>query len=431
MSNGFVFPNPMYERTLSNGLKVVAVPYDSPGLVAYWTVVRTGSRNEIEPGKSGFAHFFEHMMFRGTERFPRERYEAILKEIGSDHNAFTSDDMTCYHILASSSSLETLMEIESDRFMRLQYPVEDFKKEAGAVLGEYNKNASSPFLIMTEKLREAAFTTHTYRHTTMGFLRDIEDMPSQYEYSRQFFSRFYRPENCILMAVGDVDSGNLFALAQKHYGGWRRGTYKFEVPTEPPQKEEKRVEIPWPNPTLPYLYAGYHGPAFSADDIDMPALDIISQLIFGDAAPLYQKLLVEEQEVDFLHGGAADHRDPYLFEIIVRIKNPDRVTYVEDAITTAFEGLKTNRVEPQRLDRVKSHLRYGFAMSLNTAANASRSLAHYAALTGDPGTVNRVYAMYERVTPEDVQTIARKYFDRTARTVVILRHEEAGGDETA
>ena len=431
MSNGFVFPNSIHERTLANDLKVVAVPYDSPGLVAYWTVVRTGSRNEIEPGKSGFAHFFEHMMFRGTERFPRERYEAILKEIGSDHNAFTSDDMTCYHMLAPSSSLETLMEIESDRFMRLRYSVEDFKKEAGAVLGEYNKSASSPVLIMTEKLREAAFTTHTYRHTTLGFLKDIEDMPNQFEYSRRFFDRFYRPENCIVMAVGDVDPETLFALAQKHYEGWKGGTYRFEVPTEPPQKEEKRVETPWPNPTLPYLCAGYHAPAFSADAIDMPALDIVSQLIFGEAAPLYQKLLVEEQEVDLLHGGAADHRDPYLFEIVARIKNSDRVPYVEEAITTALEGLKTNRVEPQRLDRVKSHLRYGFAMSLNTAANASRSLAHYAALTGDPGTVNRVYAMYERVTPEDVRTTARRYFDRAERTVVILRHEEAGGGEPA
>jgi zinc protease len=422
-----VFPNPIHERVLDNGLKVIAVPFDSPGLMAYWTIVRTGSRNEVEAGKSGFAHFFEHMMFRGTDRHPRERYEAILKELGSDHNAFTSDDMTGYHILAPASALETVMVLESDRFMNLKYSVEDFKKEAGAVLGEYNKNASSPFLIMLEKLREAAFTTHSYRHTTIGFLADVKDMPSQYEYSRQFFDRFYRPENCILMVVGDVEPEALFELAESHYGVWKRGTHRFEVPSEPPQRQEKRVEVAWPNPTLPYLFAGYHAPAFSATAIDMPTLDVISQLLFSEAAPLYQKLVVEEQEVDLLFGGAADHRDPYLFEIVARVKDPERVKYVEETITVALEALKTMPTDPRRLDQVKSHLKYAYAMGLNTAANAAQGLAHYAAMTGDPATVNRLYANYDRVTPEDVREIARKHFARTGRTIVFLRHDEAAG----
>ncbi len=422
-AGGDVFPHPIHETILDNGLKIVAVPFDSPGLVAYWTVVRAGSRNEIEPGKSGFAHFFEHMMFRGTERYPKERYEAILKGLGADHNAFTSDDMTGYHILAPASSLETLMDLESDRFMRLKYSVEDFRKEAGAVLGEYNKNASSPFLILLEKTREAAFTRHTYRHTTMGFLKDIEAMPDQYEYSLQFFDRFYRPENCILMAVGDVDPEAFFALARRHYGDWKRGSYRLRVPAEPPQRKEKRIDVTWPNPTQPYLFLAYHAPAFSADAVDMPALDVISQLAFASAAPLYQRLVVEEQEVDFLFGGATDHRDPYLFEIAARVKKPDRVRYVEEAITAALEELGRDPVPADRLDRVKSHMKYAYAMSMDTAAGAARNLAHYAALTGDPGTVNRVYAQYDRVTPEDVRRIARKYFQRAARTLVVLRHE--------
>jgi zinc protease len=422
-----IFPNPIHEKVLQNGLKVIAVPFDSPGLMAYWTIVRAGSRNEVKEGKSGFAHFFEHMMFRGTERYPKQRYEAILKELGSDHNAFTNDDMTGYHILAPASALETIMVLESDRFMNLKYSVEDFKKEAGAVLGEYNKNASGPFLIMLEKLREAAFTTHSYRHTTIGFLADVKNMPNQYQYSRQFFDRFYRPENCILMVVGDVDPDTLFDLAGQHYGEWERGAYRFEVPSEPPQREEKRVQVAWPNPTLPYLFAGYHAPAFSAEAVDMPALDVISQLLFSEAAPLYQKLVIEEQEVDLLFGGAADHRDPYLFEIAARVKNPDRVAYVEETITAALEALMTVPTDPRRLDRVKSHLKYTYAMGLNTAAHASRSLAHYAALTGDPATVNRLYANYDRVTPEDVREIAGKYFERSGRTVVILRQEERAG----
>ena len=419
-----VFPYPVDVTVLDNGLKVVVVPFDSPGLVAYWTVVRAGSRNEIEPGKSGFAHFFEHMMFRGTETYPKEKYNAILKELGADHNAFTTDDYTAYHVLAPATGLETIMTIESDRFKNLKYTVEDFKKEAGAVLGEYNKNASNPFQTLNEKIRDTAFTTHTYKHTTIGFLRDVKDMPNQYEYSLQFFDRHYRPENCTLLVVGDVDPKRLVELARKNYGSWKRGTYQVEIPAEPPQPAEKRTEVDWPNPTQPYLYVGYHGPAFSDTQIDMPALDLVSQLLFSEAAPLYQKLVNEEQEVDLLFGAASDHRDPYLFEIVARVKKPERVAYVESTITAAIEDLKETPIAADRLDKVKSHLKYSYAMGLNTAGSVARGLAHYIALTGDPEAVNRVYAIYDRVTPEDVRAAARKYFVSSGRTVVTLSHKE-------
>ncbi|MFQ5877294.1 MAG: M16 family metallopeptidase [Acidobacteriota bacterium] len=422
-----VFPSPIHETVLDNGLKVFAVPFDSPGLVAYWTVVRAGSRNEVEPGKSGFAHFFEHMMFRGTEKYPQDTYNDILKGLGADSNAFTSDDVTAYHILAPASALERLMEIESDRFMNLKYSVEDFKKEAGAVLGEYNKSTSDPFLIMSEKMRDAAFTTHTYKHTTIGFLKDIKDMPNQYEYSLKFFDRYYRPEGCVLLVVGDVDPDRVFALARRYYGSWERGSFRFEVAPEPEQQTEQRVDLRWPSPTLPYLFIGYHAPAFDPDRIDMPALDLISQLLLSAAAPLYQKLVVEEQVVDLLFGGAEDHRDPFLFQIAARVKDPDRVRYVEERITAALEGIKADLVDAARLDRVKSHLKYAYAMGLDSADHVARNLAHYIQLTGDPRTVNRVYAAYDRITPEQVREVAARYFVTRARTVVTLRHQEGAG----
>ena len=421
-----VFPHDVHQKVLPNGLKVVAVPFESPGLVAYWTVVRTGSRNEIEPGKSGFAHFFEHMMFRGTERFSPERYNALLKKLGADHNAFTTDDYTAYHILAPSTSMDTLMTIEADRFMNLKYSEGDFKKEAGAVLGEYNKSASNPFQTMYEKLRDAAFKMHTYKHTTIGFLTDIQAMPAQYEYSLEFFNRFYRPENCILLLVGDLEPRAVFKLAEKHYSGWKKGDYHSRVPPEPAQKGEKRVEAAWPTPTQPYLYTGYHGPAFSTTAIDLPALDLAAQLLFSEAAPLYQKLVVEDQVADILAGGAADHLDPYLFSILARVKKPEDLGRVEAAIGGALEKLKNELVAGDRLQRVKSHMKYSYAMSLNTAERAAGSLAHYLALTGDPDAVNRVYALYERITPGNIRAVARRYFAIDNRTTVTLRHQAAG-----
>jgi zinc protease len=424
-----IFPFPFHETTLPNGLRVVVVRHDSPGIVAFWVIVRAGSRDEVEPGRSGFAHFFEHMMFRGTERFSREAYNAVLKELGADHNAFTTDDYTAYHILAPASSIDTLMTIEADRFRNLKYPVEDFKKEAGAVLGEYNKSAASPLQTLHEKLRETAFTDHTYRHTTIGFLKDIQAMPDQYSYSLEFFDRFYRPENGILLVVGDVDPAQVLALAREHFGSWEKGGHVTQAPDEPRQQGERRLELTWPTPTQPYLFGGYRGPAFSIEEPDLAALDLAGQLLFSDSAPLYQKLVVEDQIVDLLHGGAEDHRDPYLFSFLARVKKESDIAAVETAITAALEGLARDPVPAGRLTQVQSHFKYGFAMGLDTASGTARSLAHYLALTGEAETVNRLYAMYDRMTPEMIRAAARKYFLPSGRTVVTLRHRSprAGG----
>src|SRR5262249_19770163 len=152
-----------------------------------------------------------------------EKYNAVIKEMGADSNAFTSDDLTVYHILAGKAALPKIVEIEADRFQHLQYDDAKFQKEARAVLGEYNKNASNPIEKMVETLYDNAYTTHTYKHTTMGFLKDIENMPKELAYSRQFFDRYYRPENVIVLVVGDAEPEKVFKLVEDAYGGWALG----------------------------------------------------------------------------------------------------------------------------------------------------------------------------------------------------------------
>jgi len=420
-----IFPYPVTKTVLDNGLTVLTIPYDSPGLVAYYTVVRTGSRNEVEPGHSGFAHFFEHCMFRGTVKYPADKYNDILKRLGADSNAFTTDDWTCYHIVASADALETLADIESDRFMNLKYSEEAFKTEAGAILGEYNKNYSVPFQSMYETLQNTAFTTHTYKHTTMGFLADIKDMPNQYDYSLKFFDRFYRPENCTVVVVGDVKNDEVIRIVRKYYSGWKRGNYQVQVPVEPPQKEEKVVHMPWKNRTLPYLMIGYHVPAFSDDDVQRASLDILSQLVFSESSPLYQSLVIKKQLVEFVNGGVDDHRDPFLFTALSRIKDVKDVDSVLDEIYAALENAKTVPVDAQKLRDIKSYIRYAFAMQLNKPDNVAVTIATYIALTGNYDSVNKLYALYEKVTPEDIMHAAQKYFRKENRTVVILEHEAA------
>ena len=178
-----ILPNTIYQKDLANGLKVVTIPFESPGIASFYILVRVGSREEVEPGKTGFAHFFEHMMFRGTDKYPKELYAETLKSTGASANANTSLDRTLYHMTGSSRHLETMFELESDRFRNLKYSVQDFKTEAGAVKGEYTKNYADPYAQLYEKTNNTAFDVHTYKHTTMGFFDDIVAMPDQYEYS--------------------------------------------------------------------------------------------------------------------------------------------------------------------------------------------------------------------------------------------------------
>jgi len=423
------FPFRIDRKILANGLHLYAVHYDSPGLIAYYTVARTGSRNEVEPGHTGFAHFFEHMMFRGTEKYPADRYNEIVKEIGADSNAFTSDDLTVYHLLAGKESLPTIVDIEADRFQHLQYTNAAFQKESRAILGEYNKGASNPFQPLDEKLRDLAFSSHTYKHTTIGFLKDVEDMPNQYDYSRQFFDRYYRPDNVQVIVAGDVDSAKFFALAEKAYGGWKKGPARPAVPAEPPQKKEERGVVQWKSASLPVVFMGYHTPAFSTTSKDGPALDVLSELLFSDRAPLHKRLVLDEQKVDDLEGGAENHRDPFLFEVVARVKQEKDVPAVEKDIENEIAKIAANPPDAKTVAETVSHLRYAFARGLNTADRVAVTAAYSVALSGRPDAFNDYYALFGTITPKDVSEAARKYFAASNRTVVLLQPPKENASE--
>ncbi|HEV7509857.1 MAG TPA: pitrilysin family protein [Thermoanaerobaculia bacterium] len=430
-ASGDIFPYQVSQTILANGLKVVVIPYDSPGTVAYYLVVRTGSRDEVEAGHSGFAHFFEHMMFRGTDKYPAEKYNDLLKKMGADSNASTSDDMTVFHIVGPSSELTTLMDMESDRFKGLKYIEDAFRTESLAVLGEYNKGVSNPVQPMFEKLRDLAFEKHTYKHTTIGFVADIKAMPGYYEYSKQFFKRFYRPENVVLLVVGDVKTQQVFDLAKQYYGDWMPGYQAPAIVPEPPQKEMKKAHLDWPNPTHPYLLIGYHTPAFSTKTVDSSALNMISDLLFDDSAPLYQELVVNKQWVDFIQGGASDNRDPNLFVVLARVKSDDLMPKVKETIDRYIKELSTQPVDPKRLARTQSHERYSFALGLDTPSKVAAQVAEVISETGDVQDINRRFVQFDKVTPADVQRLARATFQPQNETEVTLSHPAGAPEKPA
>ncbi|MCL4812177.1 MAG: insulinase family protein [Vicinamibacteraceae bacterium] len=405
-----LLPFDITETTLPNGLRVIVVPTGFPNIVSLQIPVQTGSRNEVEPGKSGFAHFFEHMMFRGTKNYPPEAYQAVVTRAGAQQNAFTTNDFTNYYTTFAKDDLEKMLEIEADRFQHLSYPEAAFRTEARAVLGEYNKNSANPVSKLFEAQRDAAFKAHTYKHTTMGFLKDIEDMPNQFEYSKAFFDRWYRPEYTTLIIAGDVKAAEVLPLVEKYWGRWQRGSYTVDIPVEPAPAGPVQTHVDWTGPTLPYVSVAFHGPAFSDTGKDWAALDLVADLVFGPTSPLYKRLVDDEQKVDQFFASIPGTADPMLFTVAARVKKADDAVYVRDAILRAAAEARDVPLPARQLADAKSNMRYSLLRGLDNTDAIASLLAQFVRYSRTTKTLENLFATYAALTPDDLREAARTYF---------------------
>ena len=419
-----IFPYPYHKLELDNGFKAYLIHAGAPGQIAYVTVVRTGSREEWEPGRTGYAHFFEHMMFRGTKKYPH--YDTVLTSIGADNNAFTSNDMTVFYSVASSDSLEKLMDIESDRFMNLDYSEPDFRIEAGAILGEFNQGRANPYLYLAEKVHDTAFDRHTYKHLTIGLEADVRAMPEGYEYSRKFFQHYYRPENCVLLLVGDFDENRAEQLVRKYYASWKPGYVAPTIQPEPEQTAPREASVEFPGSSLPMLSINYKGPAWSATDREAVASQLLGELAFGENSAIYRKLVLNEQKVQNMSADFDLQRDPGLLAVTSMVPNPKDLQYVQDEVEKTAALYREQLCDEQKLEDTKKALRYGFLMNLETAQGIAFSLVGIVVPTGGIEAVNDYYATLESVTPQDVKAAADRYLVPNHRTIVILTSKQEG-----
>jgi zinc protease len=415
-----VFPYKVQRRALANGLRVLMIPMQSDGLVSYWTIVRTGSRDEVEKGVTGFAHFFEHMMFRGSEKYPAKAYEDIVSRMGADSNASTWDDRTAYHLSITKEDLPTVIEIESDRFQNLKYDETQFRTEAGAVYGEYRKGRTNPFEVLYESIQNAAFDRHTYKHTTIGFEADIADMPNQFQYSKSFFQRFYRPENCVVCVAGDFDVEATFKLIEQKYSKWKPGYVEPKIEKEPPQTSQRRIQVAFDGQTLPIVAVGFKGERFLPHDGGMLAGQLLGDLCFGETSPLYKKLVLQEQRVEQLFVDFDSKRDMPLWIVFAMVKDPADVSRVQDEIFAATRDIAQHGVDEKRLRDICERQKYGFLSSLSTPSEVTARVAPYIALTGDLACIDQMMQVRDALTPADVKRAANLYFTPERSTVAIL-----------
>jgi len=416
-----VLPHAPEVERLPNGLTVVLIPYDAPGIAAYYTLVRTGSRDEVEPGRSGFAHLFEHMMFRGTRQLSGHEYELRMQRLGADNNAYTTEDYTLYTVTLPSASVADLVDVEADRFRNLSYAEREFQTETRAVLGEYNKSASSPVSQMFESMAEIAFTRHTYGHTTLGYLRDIQAMPRLYTFSQQFFHRFYTPDNCTVIVAGDFDRAAVLARVRAQYGSWTGHRATPTIAAEPEQTTARRRDLAWPGATPRRALFGYRVPAFGLEARDSAALEVVHALAFSASSELYQRLVVRDAQLLALQSWAGElHRDPTLFVVEATLGEGATFDAIEAAVTDELARIGRGEADALRVADVVSNLRYAMPMDVQRPADAAQLVARYMALTGEVDTYERYRAAVAAVTPDDVARVARSYLTPARRTTVTL-----------
>jgi zinc protease len=416
-----VFPFPYETVELENGLRAYLIKAGAPGQIAYVSFVRTGSRDEVEPGKSGFAHFFEHMMFRGTEKYPN--FDAETTKMGAFRNASTWPDQTAYYIVANTEYLEKIIDLESDRFRNLKYSEADFRTEAGAILGEYQQGAREPARFLNEKVRETAFDKHTYRHTTIGFEADVRAMPEAYEYSKSFYQRFYRPENVVIVIAGDFDMAKAKALIRQYYGPWKPGYQAPAIEPEPKQTAPRERTVTYPGRTLPILSINYKAPAWDPGNKVGVALEVLGQIAFGPNSSINRKLVLEQRRVQQLVPLFTLARDPYLVSIQAMVSDPKGTEAVKAEIMAEVKKFHETLVDPRQLADTKSAIKYGFLMGMETAQDVAFALMQTIVATGRLEPIEDYFETLESITPEDLREAARRYLIDSGRTTITMVQE--------
>jgi zinc protease len=263
----------------------------------------------------------------------------------------------------------------------------------------------------------------------MGYIKDIEDFPNQYEYSLEFFNRYYRPEYTTIVIVGDVTREQTLALTKKYWAEWKKGNYVPQIPAEPEQTEARTAHVDWPSQTLPWIVVAFRAPAYSDVNKDKAALDLLASIAFGENSDLYQRLVIKEQKVNGLSPSIDNMVDPELFGVFARVKKPEDMDYVREQVLATFKRYTTETIPQAKLDETSSRMRYGFALRLSSSEATAAALAPYISLKRTPETIDRLFALYDSISPEDVRAAASRYFVEKNRTIVTLatKTEVKGG----
>jgi zinc protease len=407
---------------LANGLQIVLLEDHSVPVINLQVWYHVGGKDEL-PGHTGFAHLFEHLMFKGSAHVGPDEHSRIIEAAGGFDNAETGDDTTNFFETFPSDYLERVLWLEADRMGSLNVDDANFKSERQVVEEERRVRVDNqPYGSIEEDLRGAAFTVHGYHHTPIGSIADLDK--ATLEDVRNFFNTYYKPNNATLVIVGDFNSDQALAWTRKYFDGIPASAQpipRHAVP-EPPQTEERTVEKSYTNTPLPAVVMGYKIPAEYAPDAY--PLDLAANILAGgESSRLYQSLVYKDQIAVQAAGYGNFTEDPNLFWAFA-IMNPGHPPADgEKAIVAVLDSLKAAPVDATELQKAKNQEISGFILGRDTDEDKAVALESATVIGKDTDLVNTELARYLAVTAPDIERVAKEYFVPEHATVLIVKPE--------
>jgi zinc protease len=402
--------------TLSNGLRVILSEDHSTPIVHVSVTYHVGSKNE-RAGRTGFAHLFEHMMFKGSKNVEPESHTSIIASVGGRSNAFTTEDETVFWQTLPAHYMPLAMWLEADRMATLRIDDEAFRREREVVKEERRMRVENqPYGRLSEIIFDHAFTTHPYKHPTIGSMADLE--AASIADVREFHQTYYVPENATVTIVGDFESELALQMVNQYFARVPKAKRPVprDLPKEPPQTKERRavVEEAWP---LPAVVVAYH---ITYDGHpDAYPLHIAAKILSdGQSSRITQELVYKKRLALTAFGSANIIEDPNLFYAVAIVQPGQTPEAVERALIDEFEKMAKELILDGELQRAKNQFARDYIVSRESNEDKAKHLSHAAVIHNDITTADGEFDIFVNVSRVDVQRVAKTYFTPTNRVVL-------------
>jgi zinc protease len=417
------------ERTLSNGLKVVVKEDHRAPVIVQQIWYKAGSMDE-RTGKTGVAHALEHLMFKGTHLVPAGEFSRRIAAAGGRENAFTSNDYTAYFQQLHKSKLPLAMKLESDRMHNLNLSAKEFAKEIKVVMEERRmRTDDEPHALLQEKMMAAIYQEHPYQHPVIGWMSDLEQM--NVHDAQAWYQQWYAPNNATLVIAGDVHAKQVFALAERYYGGIPRQVQPVRRQfTEPAQVGIKRMVVKAPA-ELPLLVMSYHAPNILDPKLDWQpyALEMLAGVLGGNESAWLNKHLVREQQIASSVGVGYDStsRGPGLFTLEATPTAGKTVAEMETALRAEIVQLVKDGISEEELKRVKAQVMAGEVYKLDSVFYQAMQIGQMESIGLGYKAIPVMLEKLQGVTAEQVRQVAQTYLQDDNLTVAVLDPQPLSG----
>ena len=416
-------PKLQYQRlVLPNGMVVILHQDKSTPIVHVELWYHVGSKNE-RAGRTGFAHFFEHMMFKGSRNVDPEQHTSIVASVGGQANAYTNEDTTVFWQTIPAQYLPLVLWMEADRMASLRIDEKTFVAEREVVKEERRMRIENPpYGLLNELITFHAFDVHPYKHPVIGSMNDLN--AATIDDVRDFYKTYYVPNNATLMIVGDFDVDTVTNLVNQYFGRVPKGeAVARDIPQEPKHAKEKRVNLeqPWP---LPAVIVTYHVP-YNGHPDSYPMFVMSKTLSDGQTSRIYRKLVYETGLALTAFGSSSFLEQPGIFSAVALVNPGKSADQVEKELIAQFDRLKTEGISERELQRAKNQFARDYIVSRLSIKDKASQLGHAEVIQKDMASADGEFDTFQKVTLDDIKRVARTYFVPEGR--MVMRITPRGG----